>query len=337
MTRLMWIATWLVAVSATAQADPQVLRMAAIAPDGTSWARELKAFAREVEAATHGELRMKWYLGGIAGDEVTAVERVRKKQLDGVAGAIFCQSLAPSMRVANVPGLFRNAEEALYVVNRLRPTLDEEFRKSGFASLGLGTFGFDIIFSRKPVRSLADLKSAHTWVWNLNPVWKVIHQEWGDSFVESSVETAIPTIEQNKLDVLIAFPTAALAYQWSTQMQYFTPLNLSFMPACIVISNSTFDALPIDRQQTLRTAAAKFFSRFNDISKAMDDQLLSGLFEKQGLKRVPVTEAFRTEFHAAAAKARDKLGELVPKELIAKVMGWVDEYHVQKRAEHATR
>jgi TRAP-type C4-dicarboxylate transport system substrate-binding protein len=332
MTRPMGIATMLVVLTGTAKADPQVLRMAAIAPEGTSWARELRAFAREIETGSKGELRMKWYLGGIAGDEMAALERVRKKQLDGVAGAIFCQSLAPSLRVANVPGLFRSGEEALYAIGRLRSVLDEEFRKSGFADLGVGAFGFDIIFSRKPVRSLDDLKKSRTWVWNLNPVWKVIHQELGDAFVESSVESAMETINQQKLDVLIAFPTAALAYQWSTQMQYFTPLNLSFMPACMVVSNATFDALSIERQQMLRTAAAKFFSRFNDVGRAMDEQLTATLFERQGLRKVPVSEAFRAEFHTAAAKARNKLGDLATRELIGKILAWIDEFHAQKRS-----
>ena len=57
-------------------AEPTVLRMAAIAPEGTSWARELKAFARNLERATDGAVRVKWYLGGVAGDEAEEVERI---------------------------------------------------------------------------------------------------------------------------------------------------------------------------------------------------------------------------------------------------------------------
>ena len=59
---------------------------------------------------------MKWYLGGIAGDELAALERVKRGQLDGEAGAIFCQRLAPTLRVARVPGLFESREEFIYVV-----------------------------------------------------------------------------------------------------------------------------------------------------------------------------------------------------------------------------
>ena len=53
--KLGWLCL-LVAAGATAHAEPRVFRMAAIAPEGTSWARELKAMARDIETASHGEL-----------------------------------------------------------------------------------------------------------------------------------------------------------------------------------------------------------------------------------------------------------------------------------------
>src|SRR3954466_7055760 len=97
-------------------AEPVQLRMAAIAPDGTSWARELKAWARGVESGTHGEVKVKWYLGGIAGEETAALDRVDRDQLDGVAGALMCEALAPTLRVMRVPGLIQNREAGAKVL-----------------------------------------------------------------------------------------------------------------------------------------------------------------------------------------------------------------------------
>src|SRR5437879_10097713 len=92
-------------------APPIRIRMAAYAPEGTSWAREFHTIDREVQEATRGRVQMHWVLGGIAGDELTALDRVRKGQLDGEAGALFCEKLAPSMRVGRIVGLFQNREE----------------------------------------------------------------------------------------------------------------------------------------------------------------------------------------------------------------------------------
>src|SRR5690348_13261182 len=117
-------------LGAPAHADPVVLRMASIAPDGTGWARELKAFARDVEAGSHGQLKIKWYFGGIAGDESQVPQRIRKGQLDGEAAAITCARLAPSLKVLRVVGLFRQREEASYVLSRLQPTVTREFARA---------------------------------------------------------------------------------------------------------------------------------------------------------------------------------------------------------------
>src|SRR5262249_279368 len=122
-------------MSATALAEPRwTLRMATPAPEGTAWAREIKAFSREVEAGPHGEVRMKWYLGGIGGDELEIGERIRRDQLDGAgAGGMLCERLAPSMRVLRLLGVFQSRAEAAYVMQRLQPSLEAEFAKSGFS------------------------------------------------------------------------------------------------------------------------------------------------------------------------------------------------------------
>src|SRR6187399_1902252 len=78
----------------------QVLRIGTIIPDGTAWAREVKALGREVESETRGGLRMKWYMGGVAGDEMEMAERVKRGQLDGIlSGSVLCEKLAPSLQV----------------------------------------------------------------------------------------------------------------------------------------------------------------------------------------------------------------------------------------------
>ena len=85
--------------------------MAAPAPAGTAWARESHAFDREMQLATGGQVHIKWYLGGIAGDELTTLARVKRGQLDGAAGTAFCDRLAPTLRVGKVVGLFQSREE----------------------------------------------------------------------------------------------------------------------------------------------------------------------------------------------------------------------------------
>ncbi|HUR94297.1 MAG TPA: hypothetical protein VMY76_06925, partial [Gemmatimonadales bacterium] len=79
-----------------------------------------------------------------------------------------------------------------------------------------------------------------------------------------------------------------------------------------------------------RTAVAKFMIRFEDVGRATDAALLGGLFEKQGLRQVPVSASFRAEFLDQARQLRDKV-KIVPPEMFSQLQSWLADY----RAEHA--
>ncbi len=312
-----------------------VLRMGVIAPEGTAWARELKAFARDVESSTGGQVRIKWYMGGIAGDELTAIGRIRKGQLDGTAVSVACSQVAPSLRVTRVPGLFQRYDESHFILNQLRQVVDQEARKQGFVNLGTAVIGSEIIFSRRPVQSMADWRSQRFWVWNLDDLWLDMMPRFKLKTVSLPVEEAGAAFDQGKVDGFLGIPTAALAYQWSTRAHYFTRLRLGFLPACLLVTTLAFDALPIDAQNSLRAAGAKLGKRFDDINRVQEEQLLGGLLQRQGGHDVPLDnpqgEQFRADFFEQAHGVRDQIADgLVPRALLERVTVWLADF----RAEH---
>jgi TRAP-type C4-dicarboxylate transport system substrate-binding protein len=318
----------------TAHADaPRVLRLATAAPDGTAWARQLKAVGDGIADETHGALKVKWYFGGIAGDEVETADRMAKGQLDGVAsGGPLCARIAPTMRVLGMPGLFQSREEAAYVMHVLRPTLADEAQKAGFALLITSGLGPVVIFSRKPIRNIGELHATRLWTWDLNEVEVVAERAMGFNIAPSGLLSASRAYASGAVDGFFSVPGATLAFQWSTQAKYFTDLRTGFLTACVVVSNRVFDKLPIEQQNIVRQEFAKGDARFEDLGRRMDDELLSGLFAKQGMVPVPVSETFRSQFFDAARKAREQVAELVPQPLIARVLQMLVDY----RAAHET-
>ena len=306
-----------------------ILRMAAIAPDGSPWTRELKAFAREVETRTNGRVRLKWYWGAIAGDELQALDRIKRDQLDGEAGAQICDRVAPSLRVMRMLGLFQSWDEALYVVSRMRSTLDGELRQSGFVGFVSG-MGNDILFTRTPLRTLADLRKTRVWHWSLDEVLGAQLRAIGVSTVPSDVADAMKGYDENRFDAFVSIPLGALAYQWSARTRYFTDLRLAFLPGCLVVANRSFDVLSVEDQKAFRESAAKLMVRFEDLGRTLDKRLVGGLFERQGLRHVAASEMFRSELFAAAEEARTHVpASLVPPALLQKVGGWLADYRAQ--------
>ncbi len=305
---------------ASAAAAPIQLRMAAIAPDGTEWARELKAFSAGVQAATTDRVRIKWYLGGIAGDENASIERIRRGQLDGAAGAMFCDRLAPSLQVTRVAGLMQTREEASRAVNDLQEIIASEFAKNGFVYLGSAGFGLDVVFTRQPVRSLATLRKGTYWIRPYDDVLRTELATLGVRTVVLPHADAERAFDQGVIDGFIAPPTTVLAFQWFSRARAFIDAKVAYLDGCIALHQSAFDRLSAEDQRAVREQAAALAVRFELTGREIDDKLLHGLFEKLGLKAVVPDATFRNELTAALLAARSEIPErMVPRALLERV------------------
>ncbi len=323
----------LLSLSTGAHAEPKyILRIGTVAPDGTSWAREARALSRDVEIATKGEVRLKWYFGGIAGDDVEMLGRIERGQLDGAgSGGPLCMKASPSMAMMRVPGLFANRDEAAHVLSRLKPTFDEEFRAAGFVHLSSTALGQEMVLSRAPIRTLDELRKTRMWRWDLDWPAKLTDPELGLKTVSLPLTEGAAAYDDHRVDGFLVIPTAALAFQWYTRAHYLLKLRLALVWGCLVVANRAWDRLPVEHQQSVRSAAVKFALRMGEAGRQIDDALLGGLFEKQGLKTTPVSEALRAEFLSAARTVRDRLGErLIRADLLQRVLVILADY----RAEH---
>ena len=115
--------------------------------------------------------------------------------------------------------------------------------------------------------------------------------------------------DQKEIDGLLGIPAAALAFQWSAQARYFIDLRNDYVFGCLVIADRALLPLPIAHQAAIREAAARLSERYADLGRRVDDALLGGLFQKQGLSGLPVSDSFRADFFDAARAARAKMAE----------------------------
>ncbi|HEX8950691.1 MAG TPA: TRAP transporter substrate-binding protein DctP [Polyangia bacterium] len=319
----------LVALAAPASAEPQIqLRFAAIAPEGTGWAREIRAFAREIETASNGRLSMRAYLGGIAGDDAEMGRRMRKDQLDGALSAgMLCQEVAPAFAVFRVPGLMQNRAEEAFVANRLLPTLQEQARAHGMVLLAMASMGSDVVLSNVPIDSLETLRKLHLWLWDLDRTLVTFAQAMGLHPVPLPVNDAGRAYEEGKTEGFIAIPSAVFGFQWFSRKLYLSQLPFAPLHACALLSTTTYDRLPHDLRAVVEAASRKFGLRIAETTRAQDEQLLGGLFAKQGVRTVPVSPLLRTQFLDAAHAARDQLGDkLLPSQLLMQVQSYLADY-----------
>jgi TRAP-type C4-dicarboxylate transport system substrate-binding protein len=311
----------LVPPPAHAPKAPTTLRMAAIAPEGTSWGRLLNVFGDDVERSTHGRVRVKWLLGGSAGDELTTLEKVRKDELSGLAGAILCQRVAPSLQALEIAGLAQNDDEASKVMRRLRPVFDEESRATPFMFLGLSSgFGHRVLFTRTPQQSLAELRARRFWVYDLDQLEREQLRLMGVTLVPLPIDQAGRAYDEGRVDGFFSVPWAGVAYGYAVKARYFTDLDSMFLPACMILSRATFDRLDDEAQQALLAAGARIEERYEELGRQQHADLLTRVFPREGLRPAPMSPEFRKEYQEAARAASARLApRFVPLSLVRRV------------------
>jgi len=105
------------------------------------------------------------------------------------------------------------------------------------------------------------------------------------------------------------------------------------------VSQHAFDQLGIEQQQSVQAASAKFMVRFGDLGQAQDEALLTTLFERQGLQRVPLSADFLAEFRQSARRAREEtVSEMLRKggvdpTLLSRVLTWLADLRADETSE----
>ncbi len=84
-------------------AQAQSFKIATLAPEGSSWLREMRAAADEVKQRTEGRVEFRYYPGGVMGDDATVMRKIRLGQLQG--GALTASELSLVYQDAVVYGL----------------------------------------------------------------------------------------------------------------------------------------------------------------------------------------------------------------------------------------
>lgn len=312
---------WLALVPRPAAAVPVVLRIATAAPDGTAWAREFRAFGRELETRTQGNVAIKWYWGGVAGDERGVETRIARGQLDGTAsGGGLCQKISPTMRALRVQHLLRRHEEATWLMGRLHAPIAAEVKERGLVFLGGPVIGRELVFSRAPLRTFGELKRARLYRWNVDEAGIALSRAAGLTIVPLDLPDVARALDAGELEGLVAIPASMLAFQWIPRVRYGIDQVHGFLIGCLIVSQRAWDALRPEDQELLRATAHKAIARVDTVSREMDETFLGGLLAKQGVTLEPPGKGLEKELLQAMRAASEKPeAAKIPPELLARI------------------
>ncbi len=309
------------------------LRLATAAPKGTSWAKAFEEYATHIEKNTGGQVVVKVYYGGTAGDETEVLARMERGQLDGtISGGPICMSVMPSVRVLHIIGMYDSEQQMLDVAKELTPVFADEAHARGYALVGVGTIGPVILFSRNRVTDFASLRKTSLWGWELSNVFNQMAEAMGMKMVLTSLAAASRAYEDGRVDGFWTTPIAALGFQWYSQARYFMPLEAVYLSGCMLLREASLDGMSPENRAVLREEGAQLAIRLEVESTKMGRGLVDRVFQKQGLERLPVSAELMRDFRAEAQQARKALvGKVVPKKLLEQVEQIIAKRRVRER------
>ena len=281
-----FLAALLLASPARAQ-DVKYIKFATIAPDGSSWMNVMTDLSADLEKATGGKLKFKFYSGGKAGEDKDVVKKIRVGQLQaaGFTG-VGLGEIAPDVRLLDSPWLFRNRKELEYIREKFSKPLDAAVEKGGFVVLGWTDLGSVYVFSKNPIDGPDDMKKAKMWVWEGDPIAEAAYKALGVNPVPLSVIDVMQSLQTGMIDAVYGPPLGVVALQWFQRVKNIYPVPMAESTGGVLISKKFFDALPDGQRQALVTLSAKHLKRLNELSDADNDKALAAL-EKQGLTLAP--------------------------------------------------
>ena len=300
---------------------PQYLiKFATVAPEGSTWVKEIRKVDKDLREKSGGRLGLGIYAGGIAGDELDVLKKMRIGQIQCAAfSGVGFGKILPMVRVLDLPYLFRNDQEVDRVHQELFSFFAEEFQKKGFKLLAWTEVGNVNIFSKKAVRNLDDLTGLKIWAWAGDPIAKETFVTMGVNPIPLPVTDVNTALNTGMIDTVYAPPLGALALQWHTSLSFMMGLPLVHSTGAILLSSRYYKKLPPDLAALLQKTMKKAMADLTETLRRQKEEAVQ-VIQDSGITVTPVEGEARKPFYAIHTEVARKLsGEIYPEELLLRV------------------
>lgn len=322
VTALLLMALSLPAVAAT------TLKIATLAPDGTSWMKMMRQGAADISQRTDGRVKLKFYPGGVMGNTGSVLQKMRIGQLQG--GAFTGSELSklyPDAQLYSMPLVFRSYDEVHYVRQRMDDTLVTGLADHGMVVLGISDGGFAYIMCEKPLHTLGDLKGQKVWTPEGDILTGAMFESAGISPIPLPVADVYTGLQTGLLDTVAGIPTGIIAFQWYTSVTHLTDVPLMFLTGWLAIDSKVFDRIKADDQAIVREVMADIFSKLDEVNRADNESARSAL-QNQGIEFVHPDAVEQDNWESIANQSREQLisrAKYTPA-LVEEMLGHIQEY-----------
>ncbi|MFT5220719.1 MAG: TRAP-type C4-dicarboxylate transport system substrate-binding protein [Planctomycetota bacterium] len=284
MPRLLLAMSFSFAFGAIAQG--KTLKIATLAPAGTTWMKLMTEGADSIKEKTGGRVKLKFYPGGVMGNDLSVHRKIKVGQLHG--GAFTPGGLShinTSIQALSLPMVFDSYDEADYVRAKMQPVLQREMEASGFVILGISEGGFARILSKHAMQNLQAIRDSKVWIPNGDKLAQLTFNALGISPVSLPISDVFTGLQTGLIETVAVNPTGAIAFQWHNSTAFMTETPITFLIGVLAVEEKAFSQLTADDQQVVRAEMQAVFSRMDKLNRNDDEAALAAL-QQQGIALV---------------------------------------------------
>jgi TRAP-type C4-dicarboxylate transport system substrate-binding protein len=241
-----------------AAAGTTTIRLATLAPAGSSWDKIFRAWNNSLKNETGGAVQFQFFAGGVQGDERDVIRKMKLGQMDASGlTSIGLGQIARPVGILQMPGIFANYAELNKVRDKLAPEFEGMFAKEGYRLLGWGDAGFGRVFSKKPILMPADYKGVRPWIPKEDNTMPELMKLIGANGVPLGIPEVFPALQTGMIDTIVASAIAAVALQWFRYVTHMSADTSVAIVGATVIREDLFKTIAPDHQKILLDTGKK--------------------------------------------------------------------------------
>ena len=191
------------------------IKLGTTAPAGSPWDFALKELASRWNRISNGRVRVRLYLGGVAGDEDDMVRKTRIGQMQAVVvTGSGLSAISPEMLALSLPLFVRDDFELEYLLDNLEDRFNSILESKGFSVIAWQRAGWLRVFSKRTALTPADLKLHRLALPLDDSSFQQIWRAMGFNIISIQASDFLTGLQTGMVDAIISAPVLAAAYQW---------------------------------------------------------------------------------------------------------------------------
>ncbi len=260
------------------------LKIATLAPAGTSWMKEMKKGAGIIKEKTTGRVKFKFYPGGVMGNDASVHRKIRINQLQG--GAFSSSGLShidSSIQLFSLPMVFNSFEEVDHVRKHLDQKVKQHMAANGFTLLGITEGGFGRIFSTQPVTNLEQIRATKVWMPEGDDLIKQSFDALGVQPIALPLADVFTGLQTGLIETITSTSTGAIAFQWHSKVNYMVDTPVLYLIGTLAVNNEAFNKINPADQKIVIEEMDRVFARLDEINRKDNIEATEAL-KTQGIK-----------------------------------------------------